>query len=255
VHLVRDPDAETALTFLQESLKGLQDGRGQVLQVVGDCRVSYQGRAQSTLLRGERLVLLKPDGTLLIHTSAKAKPINWQPPGAQFHAALEEGEVALTAYRPKPEEMVKIVFHRIDLLLAFPLHDAADLALIGSEDDLQRILFENPDLVEAGFVPQRRERDSKRGFYDLDGRDATGRRLIVEVKRTTAGVQEAQQLWRYVEGLDSARGILIAPSVAPKARALLASHNLSWKELDWNEILPRIEHMRRGGQTGLERYG
>ena len=268
MQVVRDPTPETALVFLRSELQGLAQRKGHLVQVVAECSIRYQGRARSTLHRGERLLLLKPDGTFLVHTASKAKPVNWQPPGASFAVVLEDGEVVLTAYRPKPEEIVKVTLHATRMLLAVPLRDGADLALLGSEDDLQALLFARPELVEPGFVPRRRERDSERGYYDLDGDDAAGRRLVIEVKRGTAGVAEAQQLWRYVEPLRarldggtakkdaaSVRGMLIAPRIAPKARAMLRDHALEWKELDWDDVLPRLETLRRGGQVGLEGFG
>lgn len=261
VKVVRDPAVDVALSFLQEEASRLNDRRGHLVQVVADCEVKYQGRATSTLHRGERLLMLKPDGTFLIHTAAKAKPVNWQPPGAIFDARMDGDELIMTAFRRKPEELVHVRFHDIKLLAAVPLRDDADLALVGSEDDLQRLLFEHPELVEEGFTPRRRERDSARGYYDLDGDDVEGRRVIIEVKRSTAGVKEAQQLWRYVERLrgevdaDRVRGMLIAPRVAEKARGLLKDHALEWKELDWAEVLPKVEAMKHSGQVGLGRFG
>lgn len=255
MHVLRDPDDAAALAFLTTELAGLAQRRGHLIQIVADCTVTYQGRATSTLSRGERLVILKPDGTLLVHTAEKAKPVNWQPPGASFSVAQDEIGIHLTSHRVKPAELVRIDFHRVVLLVAVPLRDEADLALLGSEDDLQALLAAQPHLVEPGFVPSRRERDTRRGYLDLDGHDAQGRRVIVEVKRTTAGVKEAQQLWRYVEerrGADGVvRGILVAPRVAPKARQLLADHGLEWKELEWSDIQPRLAPLRQGGQKSL----
>lgn len=260
MQVLRDPTPETALEFLRNELQGLAQQKGRLIQIVAECTISYQGRARSMLNRGERLLLLKPDGTFLVHTATKAKPVNWQPPGATFHAGIEDDALLLTAYRPKPEEIVKVTFHEVKLLLAVPIRDNEDLALVGSEADLQELLFARPELVEAGFVPRRRERDSARGFYDLDGDDAAGHRLLIEVKRGTAGVKEAQQLWRYVEDLrkqnpeGGMRGMLIAPRVADKARALLRDHDLEWKELDWDDLLPKVELMRRTGQVGLSQF-
>lgn len=259
MNILRDPDTEAAMMFFQSELAGLMSRRGHLVQAVADCEVKYQGRARSDLHRGERLILLKPDGTLLVHTAEKSKPVNWQPPGASFSVALESGLVVLTALRTKPEEMVRITFHAIAMLAAVPLRDGADLALVGTEDDLQALLFEHPDLVEPGFVPAMRERGTERGYHDLDGRDRKGIRLIVECKRTVAGVGEAQQLWRYVERLrgndPTTRGILIAPRVAPGARKLLADQGLEWKELEWADILPKVQAMRDGGQATLLRFG
>jgi RecB family endonuclease NucS len=258
MQLLRDPTPETALEFLRTELLGLSQKKGHLLQVVADCSVHYQGRARSMLNRGERLLILKPDGTFLIHTATKAKPVNWQPPGATFHAGMEDDKLILTAYRPKPEEIVKVTFSEVKLLVSVPLHDQEDLALVGTEDDLQALLFERPELVEAGFVPRRRERDSDRGYYDLDGDDANGKRLVIEVKRGSAGVSEAQQLWRYVEPLrtqsEGIRGMLIAPRVADKARKMLGEYGLEWKEIVWEELLPKVEAMRRTGQVGLGKF-
>jgi endonuclease len=259
MNVLRDPTPEAALAFFQSELAGLANRSGHLVQAVADCQIHYQGRARSLLNQGERLLLLKPDGTFLVHTAEKAKPVNWQPPGATFSAALSDGRLVLTSYRAKPEEIVKVTFHAIRMLAAVPLRDEAALDLLGTEDDLQRLLFERPELVEPGFRPRRRERDTDRGFYDLDGDDAKGRRLIVEVKRTAAGVKEAQQLWRYVDDLRrgnaQVRGILVAPSVAEKARNLLRDHGLEWKELDWDDVLPKVEAMRQGGQSSLGRFG
>jgi endonuclease len=259
VQVLREPDTETALRFLQGELQGLAQRRGHLVQAVGDCEVRYQGRARSDLNRGERLLLLKPDGTLLIHTASKAKPVNWQPPGASFAVSLDEGNVVLTSTRLRPEEIVRVRFHALRLLVSLPLQDGADLALVGTEDDLQALLYAEPSLVEEGFSASRRERSSKVGFYDIDGRDAKGKRLVVEVKRTTAGVSEAQQLWRYVERLrrtePTVRGMLMAPRVADGARVILSEHGLEWKELDWDELLPKVEELRAGGQSSLSRFG
>lgn len=259
MNILRDPDNEAALTFFQGELAGLAQRRGHIILAVGSCVVRYQGRARSDLHKGERLLVLKPDGTLLVHTAAKAKPVNWQPPGASFSVAVEAEKVVLTSHRISPEEIVQVTFDAISMLASLPLRDGVALDLVGTEDDLQQLLFERPELIEPGFVPARRERSSARGFYDLDGHDAKGLRLIVECKRTTAGVSEAQQLWRYTERLrkndKTVRGMLIAPRVADKARNMLEEHKLEWKEISWDEVLPKVEEMRRSGQASLGRFG
>ncbi len=260
MQIVRSPEPDVARQFLSDELLSLAEERGRFVQVIAECMVQYQGRARSMLHRGQRVLLLKPDGTFLVHAATKAKPVNWQPPGASFNVGIEDGQVVLTAYRAKPEEIVKVIFYEISLLLSSPLEDREQLDLVGSEDDLQALLFATPELVEPGFVPRRRERDSKRGFYDIDGDDADGRRVVIEIKRATAGIKEAQQLWRYVDPLrqqnpdGKLRGMLIAPRVADKARAFLRDHDMEWKELDWETILPQVERMRRTGQVGLGKF-
>lgn len=258
MNILREPDLQASLAFFQGELAGLAQRKGHMLLAVGACTVKYVGRARSDLHSGERLVVLKPDGTLLIHTAAKAKPVNWQPPGAAFAVSLDDGKIVLSSTRIKPEEIVQVTFARITMLASMPLSDGVSIDLLGTEDDMQALLHQRPDLIEIGFVPSRRERNSARGFYDLDGHDTNGNRIIVECKRTTAGVSEAQQLWRYVERLRKSdpkcRGILVAPRVADKARKMLDEHKLDWKEIAWDELLPQVEAMRQSGQASLIRF-
>jgi endonuclease len=201
MHIVREPETEEAFAFLRTELLALRNRKGHMLQILGGCVVDYAGRAASTLDQGERLVLLKPDGTLLVHTATKSKPVNWMPPGAnEMGVTMEDDRVVLTVVRSKPhKEVVKIRFLDIRLLLAVPLRDSEELVLRRTEGDLHRLFFENPALIEEGLVVYRGEKATRRGPLDLWGVDRNGHRVIVEVKRSKAGIAEATQLWRYVE--------------------------------------------------------
>jgi RecB family endonuclease NucS len=227
----------------------------RLVQVAGRCRIDYRGRAESTLPLGARLLLFKPDGTLLVHTSTKLKPVNWQPPGCVFSAGVEAARVVLTAERERPKETVRIELEAIDLVVALDLDGEDGFDLSGSEDDLQAFLALQPHLVEPGFRFWSRERASGRGPMDLYGEDALGRRVVVEVKRRAAGVAEADQLRRYVEreraARGAARGILIAPAVSEKARKYLADLELEYREIDWGKLRRPASEMLKPGQRKL----
>ncbi len=258
VRILRELAAEPARDFLRSELGG------KVVQVIGECRIHYQGRAQSTLSQGDRLILLKPDGTLLVHTDAKLKPVNWQPPGCSFQAGLTEeddGErLVLTATRTSPREIVRMTFSEVHAVASFELRDDEDLELVGTEDDLQALLHERPELLEEGFTPWKRERASGRGPMDLYGEDEDGNRVVVEVKRRNASVQEVEQLRRYVEKEREAReghvrGILACPSVSDKARRYLAELGFEYRELDWDRLLPLVREVLPAGQKTLGDWG
>lgn len=238
-----------AVEFLRAELH-----RGLV-QVVGLCEVRYQGRAQSALSLGERVVMLKPDGTLLVHTATRIKPVNWQPPGARFHAVVEDGRLVVTSTRGQPEEVVRIAFHEVQAVQAFRLRDDEALALVGTELDLARLLAKHPDLVEPGFQVTARERGNGRGPMDLVGVDARGVRVVVELKRKAAGLKEAEQLRRYVERERAAkgkvRGILMAPAVSDQARRYLTEQAMEVREVDWDKLLPLLQRVLPAGQRTL----
>jgi RecB family endonuclease NucS len=255
VRILRELHPEAAVEFLRNEL-----GR-HLVQVVARCVIDYQGRAESRLPSGERLVLFKPDGTLLVHTSAKLKPVNWQPPGCDFSAAVEDGSVVLVASREKPKETVRIALEEILAVMSAKLDDGETLDLAGTEDDLQAFLAENPHLVEPGFKFWGRERASGRGPMDLYGEDPHGRRVVVECKRRAAGVKEADQLRRYVERERAARpgvvvrGILVAPQVSDKARKYLGDIALEYRELDWDKLRRAAADLRKAGQKTLFGFG
>lgn len=250
VRFLADVRPASVVAFLREEL-----GRSLV-QVAARCTIDYHGRAESRLESGQRLVLLKPDGTLLVHTASKLKPVNWQPPGCEFNAGIEGDRAILTATRAKPKETVRIELEEVLAVTALDLEDAESLDLAGTEDDLQAFLAQNPELVEPGFRFQSRERASGRGPMDLYGEDARGRRVVVECKRRAAGVAEADQLRRYVERERGARkvevrGILLAPTVSERARRYLADLDLEYRELDWDAMRRTAKELLKPGQRTL----
>ncbi len=254
VRSVLDPDSEAACRFLKASLGA------RVVVAVARCRIDYQGRAESRLESGERLIVFKPDGTLLVHTAEKLKPVNWQPPGCTFEATIDGALPLVTASRERPKEIVRIHLEAVAAITAFDLDDGEALDLAGTEDDLQALLAKRPDLVEPGFAFWARERSSRRGPMDLYGTDAKGRRVIVEVKRRAAAVQEVEQLRRYVEKERAARegttvrGILVAPAVSETAKRYLGELGLEWRELDWERLRRPAKEILRAGQTSLGRF-
>jgi RecB family endonuclease NucS len=233
-------------------------GRALVV-LVGRCSITYEGRARSVLPEGERLILCKPDGTLLVHTASKLKPVNWQPPGCVFGAAVEEGTLVVSATRDRPRETIRIAFESLAAAQAFDLEDEAELALDGTEEDLRSALQRVPTVLEEGLTIWARERASGRGPMDLYGEDRRGARVVIEVKRRGATVADVEQLRRYVEREKAARagpvrGILAAPSVSPSAKKYLDEIGLEAREIDLALIRARASQTP-AGQVSLAKYG
>ena len=212
---------------------------GDVVCVAGRCRVTYEGRASSTLGPGDRLLLLKPDGTALVHTAEGHQPVNWQPPGCDHDAAVVEGELVVHSSRSTPAEELDVRFERVVQLSRYVVADPAELTLEGTEADLKRRVLDEPALVEQGFEPRATERDTPAGAVDVYGVDADGNTVVVELKRRRVGPDAVGQLSRYVEALrrdsheaTSVRGILVAPSVTDRARELLAEEGLEFVSVE-----------------------
>jgi len=228
-----EPAPERALELLREGIE-----RQLLVTLFGSCRVEYEGRAASTLEAGDRLVVLKPDGSALVHTDEGQQPVNWQPPGCTHEVTLEEGALVVESHRSTPAEELLVRFESVRHLAAYDATDPSELALSGTEADLRDRILADPSLVEAGFEPRATERETPAGAVDIFGEDADGNAVVVELKRRRVGPDAVGQLNRYVDALSrelhagsSVRGILVAPSVTDRAGRLLDRRGLEFVSL------------------------
>jgi RecB family endonuclease NucS len=231
---LRAPTAEEALATVENGVE-----RGSLVTLFGRCTVDYDGRASSELGPGDRHVMLKPDGTILVHTDEGQKPVNWQPPGCTHDPGLtDDGRLRVRSRRSAPDEELVVAFERIGQVSAFDVTDANDISLEGTEEDLRQRILDDPALVEPGFTPLATERETPAGAVDIYAEDADGRTVVVELKRRRVGPDAVGQLGRYVDALErslhteaSVRGILVAPSVTDRARSLLNEKGLEFVSL------------------------
>lgn len=224
----------------------------KTLLVVGNCWVRYHGRASSKLEPGERILIIKEDGSLLVHRSVGYEPVNWQPPGCIFHTQTQSSILEIHAVRQKPPESVRLFFDKIHMVSAMSLKDSGKFALYASEEDMQKAILAEPSLLEENFKPVSFEKKVEPGFVDVYGVDRNGRLVVVEIKRKTAGKEAALQLVKYIEAIKArtnreVRGVLVAPSIAKDVQRLLETLGLEFKALNPKkcaEILKRAETKR-----------
>jgi len=209
----------------------------RTIVIAGNCHVHYTGRARSTLQPGERLLIIKEDGSLLVHRPVGYEPINWQPAGCIFHVQTNEDELDIHGIRQKPRENVHVKFSQIYMVSTLNLKDSGDFLLHATEEDMHRAILLKPELLEEGFKPISWEKKVEPGFVDIYGEDKNGKIVIVEVKRKTATKEAALQLAKYIEPIRSKinrelRGVLVAPSLGKGVQRILETMGLEFKELD-----------------------
>jgi RecB family endonuclease NucS len=233
VRTLHDPDTEAAAALVDEGID-----RGGLVTLFGRCTVDYEGRAASELGPGERHVMLKPDGTALVHTDEGQQPVNWQPPGCEHSCRTVDGELVIESVRTTPNERLLVQFSAVAHAATFDVSDPESIELIGTEADLKERILADPGLVESGFRPLATERETPAGAVDVYGEDDAGRTVVLELKRRRVGPDAVGQLDRYVEALRrdlhadaEVRGVLVAPSVTERAEALLAEKGLEFVPL------------------------
>ena len=224
---------------------------------MGNCSVDYAGRAKSKLKPGERILIVKNDGSFLVHRSIGYEPVNWMPGGnIIFHVQCREHVLEIRAVRQKPSESVKVSFDKVQLVSALSLVDTAEFSLYASEEDMQKAVLLNPELLEEGLKLISWEKKVEPGFIDAYGTDKNGRLVVVEFKRKTAGKDAVLQLAKYIEAIKNradrnVRGILASPSIAKDVQRLLVTFGLEFKHLDPRKC---AETLRRAETRKLAEY-
>jgi hypothetical protein len=204
--------------------------------LVADCTVDYEGRLNAHLPRARRLVVVKADGTVLVHADASGKPLNWMTTPNQL--VEEEGRWVITNGKG---ERLTLEIHEIHFETEIELGEDPGLEKDAVEDELQRLLSENPGTLQEGMTLIRREHPTPVGPVDLLCRDADGATVAVEVKRR-GDIDGVEQLTRYLEFLNRdsrlapVRGILAAQLVKPQARTLAEDRGITWREIDYEEL-------------------
>jgi RecB family endonuclease NucS len=228
----------------------------RTLIVAGKCQVSYTGRAKSTLEPGERILIIKEDGSVLVHRPVGYEPVNWQPPGSVFHVQTKADSIEVHAVRQKPRESLRIIFDKIFMVSALSLEDAGEFSLYASEQDMHKAILLKPSLLEEGFKPISYEKKVEPGFVDVYGVDKNGKLVVVEVKRKTAGKDAVLQLAKYIDAIKSKadrelRGVLVAPSLGKDVQRLLVTLGLEFKALDPKKC---VEVLKKAETPKLETF-
>jgi len=208
----------------------------KVLIVAGNCTVSYEGRAASKLTWGERVLMIKADGSVLIHRRSGYEPVNWQPPKCRFRVSLDDGRLlTVVATRQKPKESLRLIFDKVTVAVALSLTDEGEFAMHVTEGQMKRAIMLDPSLVELGLkLISEEAKMGESGFTDVYAEDAQGRLVVIEIKRNAASRDAVLQLNRYVETLRkrvnrAVRGILAAPELRSGTSTLLARLGYDYK--------------------------
>ncbi len=205
--------------------------------VIATCTVDYQGRLSAHLPRATRLLMVKADGSVSVHSDDRAyKPLNWMSWPCELRT--EPGRWVVT--NPKGETLT-IAIDEVHADLSHELGTEPGLQKDGVEAHLQELLAANPSVLVEGLRLIRREYPTDIGPVDLLCRDAEGRAVAVEIKRR-GEIDGVEQLARYVERLDldgrlrPVRGLLAAQQIKPQAQVMAASRGIQCVEVDYDDL-------------------
>ena len=217
--------------------------------VIARCSVDYAGRLSAHLPLATRLLVVKSDGSVLVHSdSLSYKPLNWMSPPCTLTVMQPEPEQAEAGVvelwrvaQAKTADLLVISIHEI-------LHDSQHelgidpgLQKDGVEADLQRLLAEQIELLGDGHTLVRREFMTAIGPVDILARDAAGASVAVEIKRR-GDIDGVEQLTRYLELMNRdpllapVTGVFAAQEIKPQARTLATDRGIRCLLLDYDAM-------------------
>jgi RecB family endonuclease NucS len=217
--------------------------------VVARCSVDYDGRLTAHLPLATRLLMVKADGSVLVHSDGGSyKPLNWMSPPCKLTVSPPAEQTAAagvvevwTVQHAKSDDRLQVHLHEV-------LHDSShdlgvDPGLVkdGVEAHLQELLAEHVRTLGEGYTLVRREYPTAIGPVDLLVRDPSGAAVAVEVKRR-GEIDGVEQLTRYLELLNRdpllapVSGVFAAQEIKPQARVLATDRGIRCLTLDYDAL-------------------
>ena len=209
--------------------------------VIARCSVDYEGRLTAHLPEAVRLLMLKADGSLLVHSDAGGyKPLMWMTPPCTLRVGTGDEAGLWTVTNKAGERLVITVAEVLD----DTSHDlGVDPGLVkaGVEAHLQALLADQIETLGAGWRLVRREFPTAIGPVDILARDAVGATVAIEIKRR-GEIDGVEQLTRYLELLNRdpllspVQGVFAAQLIKPQARTLAEDRGIRCVTLDYDAL-------------------
>ena len=219
---------------------------GRVRLVVARCQVDYAGRLTAHLPMATRVLMIKADGSVLVHSDGGSyKPLNWMsPPCSLREGKTDDGQLEWTVTskaKSDAADTLRILIEEIHHDSTHELGVDPGLQKDGVEKHLQELLADHPGSLMPGLTLVRREYPTAIGPVDLMCRDADGVSVAVEVKRR-GEIDGVEQLTRYLELLNRdpllapVRGIFAAQEIKPQARVLAGDRGITCAIVDYDAL-------------------
>ncbi|MDX6274597.1 MAG: endonuclease [Frankiales bacterium] len=205
--------------------------------MIARCSVDYAGRLTAHLPSALRLLMVKADGSVLVHSDGGSyKPLNWMSPPCSLVETADRWTVTNNA-----GETLTVTIEEVLSDTATELGVDPGLQKDGVEAHLQALLADRCHVLGDGWTLVRREYPTPIGPVDLLCRDADGGSIAVEIKRR-GEIDGVEQLTRYLELLNRdpliapVRGVFAAQEIKPQARVLAEDRGIACCVLDYDEL-------------------
>ena len=217
--------------------------------MIAKCSIDYAGRLTAHLPLADRVLMLKADGSVLVHSDGGSyKPLNWMTPPCTLAVTEPDDDQRTAGFseiwtvtQAKTDDRLVISIAQVHSDTAHDLGVDPGLVKDGVEANLQELLAEHIESLGTGFQTVRREYMTAIGPVDILAKDALGASVAIEIKRR-GGIDGVEQLTRYLELLNRdpllspVSGVFAAQEIKPQARALAEDRGIRCVVLDYDAL-------------------
>lgn len=169
--------------------------------IQADCRVDYSGRGKTSSSRGNRLIMLKADGTVLIHRDKGIMAMNYMGGAKKPDVSEDVIDGHLHVIAKANDETIDVTIYDMAFDMTFDDMDEDGDALTrhGTEKQMQEWLSRPANFSHTfgdGCNFLEREWQTGKGPVDLLGINADGHLMLIETKRR-AKMSDVYQVVRY----------------------------------------------------------
>lgn len=211
-----------------DQLKSLQN---KPFVLYAEAEVVYNGRAYSTLKRGNYIFINKPDGSFQVHGPSMTPALNYQPAGSK----LNINQSSITCNSKK--ESLTVQIHNINNIMLVDNWSDNKIIITRTEKELQLSLADNIKRY-LGFEPTQvvKEHPTEYGPIDVLAIDESGIHHIIEVKRNKISIAACNQVMKYVSTFNNSaivKPYVAGPSIGCKALKYCSIKSINYILLNW----------------------
>lgn len=98
---IENPQNRELYDFIEKSLN-----KRVFLTLIANCKIKYTGK---TMNSKDRLIMIKPDGSFIIHHEHDFKPLASLPPHSKFRTKIMGDKIAITAIKSNKLLEIEII--------------------------------------------------------------------------------------------------------------------------------------------------
>ena len=218
----------------------------QTITIMAQCTVRYSGKTENQLDKGDRIIIIKPDSSLMVHQLQGLPPSHYMNEKSTHTARLQNQALTLNSINIPKQEFLTITINQLYSLYHKTLIDNQQLIVSGTSKDMVQMVLDAPHLIEEGFTPSSALEQKNFQFIDIVGTDKDNTLVIVECKQYPVDVNMVEQVASYrstvseVKDVKNIRAIIAAPNINDSALDTLNKLGLEFKQLNPPQYLKRI---------------